>query len=114
MSQAPGLDPRLDCHILHDGLCPGPPRESTTIPIEQPFTASQARSQRLTSLEPVEESGEETMGDNIGDPLELLTGPSQTTGEQAPSPLREASNYELQAAIPALARQTSNCPQKKL
>ena len=114
MPQAPGLDPWLDRCIRRDRLHPGLPRESTTTPIEQSFTTSQARSQRLTSLELVEESGEETTEDNIGDLLEPLTGPSQTAGEWAPSPLREASNHELQAAILALARQTSNCPQKKL
>jgi len=110
MPQAPGLDPWLDHCIRRDGLHLGLPRESTTIPIEQSFTTSQTRSQRLTSLELVEESGEETTGDNVGDLLEPLTGPSQTAGERAPSPLREASNHELQATILALARQTSNHP----
>ena len=114
MAQAPRLDPQLDRCVRHDGLHPELPRESTTTSIEWPFTASQARSQRLTFLELVEESGEETTEDNIGDLLEPLARPFQTAGEWAPSPLREVSNHELQAAILAPARQTSNHPQKKL
>ena len=108
MFQAPRLDPWLDCYIRHDGLHPGLFRESTTIPIEWPFTALQARSQHLTSLELVKESGEEATGDNIGDLLEPLTEPSQTAGKWVPSLLEEVSNHKLQATILALARQTSN------
>ena len=114
MAQAPRLDSQLDHCIRHDGLHSELPRESTTTPIEWPFIASQARSQCLISLEPVEESGEETTEDNVGDLLEPLARPFQTAGEWAPSLLREASNHELQAAILVPARQTSNHPQKKL
>jgi len=78
MFQAPELDSQLDFCIKHDGLCPGPLRESTTTPIKQPFTTLQTRSQYLISLELVEELGEKVAGNNVSDPLEPSTGPSQT------------------------------------
>ena len=95
MSQASRLDSWLDCYIRCNGLYPELSRESTTTLIEQPFTALQARSQHLTSLELVEKSGEEATGDNIGDLLELLTKSSQTARKWAPSLLGEASNHKL-------------------
>jgi len=91
-----------------------PPREVTNMPIERPFTASQARNQRLTSLEPIEESGKRVVEDAVSEPLEPLTAHLEPTGDQVPAPPGEVSSQDLQAVLLALAKQVGNRSQKKL
>ena len=114
MCQAPTPDPQLEYHAQCEGLCSMLPRESTNIPVKWPFTASQARNQCLTSLKPVGELGERTAKEITSEPLKTLMGHPGTIEDHVPSPPREVSNQELQAALVALAKQSSNHSQKKL
>jgi len=75
--------------------------------------ASQARNQQLASLEPVEELGERNVKEMASEPLEPSMGPPKTAETQVPSLTTQVSSRELQAVLAALARQSSNCSQKK-
>jgi len=72
--------------------------------------ASQTRNQQLAFLEPVEELEERNVEEMASEPS---MGPPKTAETQAPSPTTQVSSGELQAVLAALARQSSNCLQKK-
>jgi len=97
MSQ-PLPDPQTERRICREGLHPNPSRESTTTPVECPFTASQARNQRLIPQEPLEDITEALMEETLQDP----TLQPETPSEPAPPP--ELSNLDLQNALLTIAR----------
>ena len=106
MSQ-PLPDPRTERRICCKGLHPNPSRESTTTPVERPFTASQTRNQRLIPQEPLKDITEALMEETLQDP----TLQPETLSEPAPPP--ELSNLDLQNALLTIARQTDQRSSKK-
>ena len=106
MSQ-PLPDPQTERRIHHKGLYPNLSRESTTTLVEHPFTASQARNQRLISQEPLEDIAEALMEETLQDPMLQPETPSE------PAPPPELSNLDLQNALLTIACQTGQHSSKK-
>jgi len=107
ISQSP--DPHLERRIRRDTNYPNFLWEQTTILVERPFMAAQARNQCLASQEPLENILEENTDEDIATPEPTLPGsPGIESTFQ-----NEISNLKLCNALLALARMTTPQTKKK-
>jgi len=101
--QSPTPDSWLEWHIRQEAQWPAPSRGASTIPVERPFTASQARIQWVSSQDPpnITTLPEE----NVLEHLELPDIPPRSPPEPPWDPQAEILNLELSTALLALAQQ---------
>ena len=106
-------NPWLERQVCRDRLRLTPSQKSTSTPVECPFTATQARNQRIPLQEPIASEGADLTTENVnlpagikeegqGSPLTLTQGPPPTL-----------PGFDFQSLLLALFQQPAQLPQGK-
>ena len=82
-------------------------------PIERPFTATQARNQWASSLEPNTTDGENPLTEDVTLPATLEEEEQEPTPTPTPVSPPAPPGFDLQTLLLALSRQAAPPPQKK-
>jgi len=113
MSRNTTPDPQMERCIQQDVNHPDTLLEQTVTPVERPLTATQAKNQRLTSQEPLEDIRKSLGDKGVVDGASTPEPPHSDTLDPLLTSQKEISNLELHTTLLDLSRNNQPYPKKK-